>query len=242
MHKIHYILIILLIGSFTCHSQVQDPNVKLQIKGTVKGMENGTPISGVGVSTNSGEYTLTNAFGEFKIRASMGEELIFESPQFETVRHRIRSGEDVDVKVRGYPEKGESSFGSNKSSRNEVSMHALFLDSANYYKKTNIERSIDFITKSIADLGQRADKRELAQSLSTLGEVYYFHKQYDLSIASFLDALEAQNSTKTSFLLGKAYVANGDFKNAEQTLTPLLKVRNMVPFQKVELYEYLGDA
>ena len=242
MHKIYHILIILLIGSYTCYSQVQDPNVKLWIKGTVKGMEKGTPIPGVGVSTNSGEYTLTNAFGEFEIRASMGEELIFESPQFETVRHRIRSKEDVDVKVKGYLEKGESSLGRSKSSRNEVSLHALYLDSANYYKKNNIERSIDFITKSIADLGQRADKRELALSLSTLGEVYYFHKQYDLSIASFLDALEAQNATKTSFLLGKAYVANGEFKNAEQTLTPLLKIRNMVPFQKVELYEYLGDT
>jgi tetratricopeptide (TPR) repeat protein len=172
----------------------------------------------------------------------IGEELIFESPHFETVRHRIRSSEDVDVKVKGYDIKGDSGFGRSKSSRNEVSLHALFLDSANYYKKNNIEKSIDYITKSITELGQRGDKKELSQSLSTLGEVYYFHKQYDLSIASFLDALEAQNTTKTSFLLGKAYVANRDFKNAEETLTPLLKVKNLVPFQKVELYEYLGDA
>ncbi len=242
MHKIYYITIVLLIGCFTCFSQVQPTKAKLQIKGTVKGLENSTPISGVSVSTNSGEYTLTNAFGEFKIRGMIGEELIFVSPHFETVRHRIKSGEDVDVKVKGYVDKGDSSFSRSKSSPSGISLHALFLDSANYYKKTNIEKSIDYITKSITELGQRGDKKELSQSLSTLGEVYYFHKQYDLSIASFLDALEAQNTTKTSFLLGKAYVANRDFKNAEETLTPLLKVKNLVPFQKVELYEYLGDA
>ena len=242
MHKIYHILIILLIGSFTCFSQVQSPKAELQVKGTVKGMENGIPISGVEVSTNSGTYTLTNAFGEFKISTSIGEELIFESPHFETVRHRIRSSEDVDVKVKGYLEKGSSGLRSSKSSRSEVSLHALFLDSANYYKKTDIGKSVDYITKSIAQLGQRADKRELSQSLTTLGEVYYFHKQYDLSITSFLDALEAQNTTKTSFLLGKAYVANGNFENAESALSPLLKVNKMVPFQKVELYEYLGDA
>ena len=242
MHKIYYIPIVLLISCFTCFSQVQPTKAKLQIKGTVKGLENSTPISGVSVSTNSGEYTLTNAFGEFKIGATIGEELIFESPHFETVRHRIKSGEDVDVKVKGYVEKGDSSLSRSKSSPSGISLHALFLDSANYYKKSNIEKSIDYITKSITELGQRGDKKELSQSLSTLGEVYYFHKQYDLSIASFLDALEAQNTTKTSFLLGKAYVANRDFKNAEETLTPLLKVKNLVPFQKVELYEYLGDA
>ena len=242
MHKIYYIPIVLLISCFTCFSQVQPTKAKLQIKGTVKGLENSTPISGVSVSTNSGEYTLTNAFGEFKIGATIGEELIFESPHFETVRHRIKSGEDVDVKVKGYVDKGDTSLSRSKSSRSGISLHALFLDSANYYKKSNIEKSIDYITKSITELGQRGDKKELSQSLSTLGEVYYFHKQYDLAIASFLDALEAQNTTKTSFLLGKAYVANRDFKNAEETLTPLLKVKNIVPFQKVELYEYLGDA
>ena len=242
MHKIYYIPIVLLISCFTCFSQVQPTKAKLQIKGTVKGLENSTPISGVSVSTNSGEYTLTNAFGEFKIGATIGEELIFESPHFETVRHRIKSGEDVDVKVKGYVDKGDTSLSRSKSSRSGISLHALFLDSANYYKKSNIEKSIDYITKSITELGQRGDKKELSQSLSTLGEVYYFHKQYDLAIASFLDALEAQNTTKTSFLLGKAYVANRDFKNAEETLTPLLKVKNLVPFQKVELYEYLGDA
>ena len=242
MHKIYYIPIVLLISCFTCFSQVQPTKAKLQIKGTVKGLENSTPISGVSVSTNSGEYTLTNAFGEFKIGATIGEELIFESPHFETVRHRIKSGEDVDVKVKGYVDKGDTSLSRSKSSRSGISLHALFLDSANYYKKSNIEKSIDYITKSITELGQRGDKKELSQSLSTLGEVYYFHKQYDLAIASFLDALEAQNTTKTSFLLGKAYVANRDFKNAEETLTPLLKVKNLVPFQKVELYEYLGNA
>ena len=242
MHKIYYIPIVLLISCFTCFSQVQPTKAKLQIKGTVKGLENSTPISGVSVSTNSGEYTLTNAFGEFKIGATIGEELIFESPHFETVRHRIKSGEDVDVKVKGYVDKGDTSLSRSKSSRSGISLHALFLDSANYYKKSNIEKSIDYITKSITELGQRGDKKELSQSLSTLGEVYYFHKQYDLAIASFLDALEAQNTTKTSFLLGKAYVANRDFKNAEETLTPLLKVKNLVPFQKVELHEYLGDA
>ncbi len=242
MNRINHILAILLFGIFTCIPQIGSAQNKIGVKGTVKGFEDGSPITGVEVSTNSGAYTLTNAFGEFKIEVAIGEELVFQSPHFETVRYRVRSSEDVDVKVKGYSAKRENSYGSRKSTKSEVSLHAVFLDSANYYKKTDIEKSIDFITKSLAQLNQRGDKAELSQSLTTLGEVYYFHKQYDLAISSYLDALEAQESDRTSFLLGRAYVANKDFENAEKTLTPLLKERKIVPYQKVQLYEYLGDA
>ena len=242
MNKIYHIAIVVLLGTFACFSQDLDRAVKVQIKGSVMGQENSTPISGVEVSTDSGEYTVTDGLGEFKITAVIGDELTFESPQFETVRHIIRSSEDVDVRVKDYSENDKAGFGRNKSVRSEISSPVLFLDSANYYKKTDIEKSIDFITKSITQLGNRGNKSELSTSLSTLGEVYHYHKQYDLAITSYIDALEAQNSTRTTLLLGKAYVFNGDFENAKNTLEPLVKVKNMVPFQKVEIHEYLGDA
>ncbi|MGB5666241.1 MAG: histidine kinase [Maribacter sp.] len=241
MNKIHHILIFLFLGVFTVNSQVLESKAKFQVKGTVKVLTDKTPIPGVAISTNSGEYTFTNALGEFKIKASIGDELVFESAEFETVRHRIKSNEDVDVLVKGY---SESKLGSNRSkeAKNEVSLHQEFLDSANFFKKSDIKKSIDFITKSITQLGTRGNKIELDKSLTTLGEVYHYHKQYDLAISSFIDALEAQNTTRTSFLLGKAYLYNNDFVNAEATLEPLLMVKNMVPFQNVELHEYLGDA
>jgi len=242
MNKIYHIAIVVLLGTFACFSQDLDRAAKVQIKGSVKGQENSTPISDVEVSTNSGEYTLTDGLGAFKITAAIGDELTFKSPQFETVRHIIRSREDVDVRVKAYLENDKAGFGQNKSVRNEVSSHATYLDSANYYKKTDIEKSIDFITKSITRLGNRGGKSELSTSLTTLGEVYHYHKQYDLAISSYIDALEAQNSTRTTLLLGKAYVFNGDFENAKNSLEPLVKVKNMVPFQRVEIHEYLGDT
>ena len=57
------------------------------------------PISGVQISTDKGRQTTTNGLGEFSIRASVGDILIVESPDFETVRHRIKSDEDIDVLV-----------------------------------------------------------------------------------------------------------------------------------------------
>ena len=210
MNKIYHIAIVVLLGTFVCFSQVSERIGELQIKGSVKGQENSTPISGVEVSTDSGEYALTDVFGEFKITAAMGDELTFESPQFETVRHIIRSSEDVDVRVKDYSENDKAIFGRNKSVGSEISSHALFLDSANFYKKTDIEKSIDFITKSIARLGNRGSKRELAQSLTTLGEVYHYHKQYDLAITSYIDALGPELH-KNNFSIGQGLCVQWGF-------------------------------
>ena len=113
MNRIYHITIVVLLGIFACFSQVSEPIGELQIKGSVKGQENSTPISGVEVSTDSGEYALTDVFGAFKITAVIGDELIFESPQFETVRHIIRSSEDVDVRVKDYSENDKAVFSRN---------------------------------------------------------------------------------------------------------------------------------
>nr|WP_228027931.1 histidine kinase [Costertonia aggregata] len=206
------------------------------------GKEKSTPISGVEVSTNRGAYTKTNALGEYKIQAVIGDELIFRSPDITTKRHIIKSDEDVDVLVEGYTPDNVSSIRGKTVRRENTLQHQMYLDSADFYKKTNIEKSIDFITQSIAQLGKRANKKELGKSLSKLGEVYQYHQQYDLAITSFNDALEAHKSTRTTLELGKTYILNKNFDNARKLLLPLLKIKDLVPFQRVVLYENLGDA
>ncbi|PKA97521.1 tetratricopeptide repeat protein [Flavobacteriaceae bacterium MAR_2009_75] len=124
----------------------------------------------------------------------------------------------------------------------QASMHQSHLDSAHFYKKENIERSIDFVAQSIAELGKAADKERLAESLTVLGEVYQYHQQYDLAITNYEDALEANKTSKTTLLLGQTYIQNEQFSEAETVLSPLLKIKNLIPYQKVSLYETLGDA
>ena len=70
MTKAKHFIFLFLITVFTGFSQVNSDNAVMEIKGTVKGMENFEPISGVDVSTSSGRYARTNALGEFKIRGS----------------------------------------------------------------------------------------------------------------------------------------------------------------------------
>lgn len=242
MQNFLHILILVLVSYSTTFAQVQQSVNLLQIKGSVTGKETRTPISGVEVSTDKGAYTLTNGLGDYTIKAAVGDVMIFRSPEFITKRHTIKSNEDVDVQVEGYSEENKGIGSRSKMLKREASMHQAYLDSAVVYKKTDIKKSIDFITQSIAELGKRGNKNQLAASFVVLGEVYQYHKQYDLAITSYKDALVANKSSKATLLLGKAYVLNKEFEEAETVLVPLTKIEILIPNQKVELYENLGDT
>lgn len=240
MHKVAYIFILFLLTFSTAVSQEFQNKNTFEIKGSVKGKERLTPISGVEVTSSSGSYTITDGLGGFRIMVSVGDELVIRSPELETVYYTIKNDEDIDVLVEGYG--GTGGLSSKKSFKRKAISHQSYLDSANFYKKNNIGKSIDFITQSIASLGKRANKKQLAEALTALGEVYQYHNQYDLAISSYEDALDAQKTVKTALLLGNIYVLNGAYKDAEAILLPLIDVKVAAPFQKVQLYEELGDT
>lgn len=249
MMKYTYILFFFLFGGSQIVAQTQLPTGRVsedvrafEIKGVVQGKEKYEPISGVEVSTDRGALVITNLLGEYRIKAYMGDELTFRSPEFETKRHIITSDEDIDVVVEGYSETDASRSKSKMLRDDKASMHQAYLDSANTYKKKNIEKSIDFITESIDQLGKRANKKQLALSYTALGEIYQYHNQYDLAITSFNDALVANKTSKTTLLLGNAYLLYKDYERAKNVLMPMLKVKSLVPFQQTLLYEYLGDT
>ena len=239
-----YIFLLVLFSSLYSLAQVGNERPQIQIHGSVKGKENYTPISGVNVSTDKGQFTRTDALGEFTIKAAIGDMLIVEGPELETVRYRIKSDEDVDVLVEGYGGNGTARKQKKvvASPRESLMDHQRFLDSANFYKKTNLEKSIDFIARSMEPLGSTGNKQEYAASLRTLGEIYMFHEQYDLAITNLKDALAAQESNKTELLLGRAYVFNKNYESAISVLEPLVELKSMVPYQRIELFEALGDA
>jgi len=123
-----------------------------------------------------------------------------------------------------------------------LGLHRQYIDSANHYKALDLEKSINFIASSMEQLGSSGNRREFSRSLSTLGEIYMYHKQYDLAIANFKDALKALETPGTKLLLGRTYVLNGEFQLADSILSPLVGTDRFVPYRMVELYEALGDA
>ena len=242
MAKFFHICLLLVLGSASGYSQISQTASNFELQGVVREKGSNQGLSGVAVSTNSGEYTLTNAKGEFKIKVYIGQELIFESPLMETVRYRVTSKDDLEILVETNIKNNIGLSRSSSQAERPTSLYYTYIDSANYYKKSNIRKSIDFITQSLAQLGMGSNKEQLAIAYSTLGEVYQYHKQYDLAISSYKDALLANQTLKTSLLLAKTYVLNKEYGEAEKLLSPMEKIAKMVPFQRVELYEILGDA
>ncbi|MFT5735903.1 MAG: two-component system LytT family sensor kinase [Maribacter sp.] len=222
-------------------SQNRSSVTQLKIKGTVQMKANLAPISGVMVTTSSGIQTFTDDLGNFEINTSLGELLTIEDLGFETVRLRIKSKDDILVQVEDYISK-EKKVPTFSMSRSSASLHQAYLDSATTYKKMDIAKSIDFVAQSIAQLGTLGNKKELASSLTTLGEIYLFHKQYDLAVDNFEDALAANKTIGTSLLLGKTYGITKQFIAVENVMTPLREIKNMLPYQRVTIYELLGDA
>ena len=240
MYKRQNLFFLIFFCCFAAFLQAQNRGSSFEIKGSVKGEDNREPISGVTVTTSSGSYTVTNGLGEFKIKAIIGDELMFESASFETVTHVVKSSEDVDVRVRDYIPESKTSSAASKS-RNTTSIQQL-LDSANSYKKTDIEKSIDFVTKAIVQIGKNGDKALLSKSYTTLGEIYQYHKQYDLAINSFKESLLAHESIKTELLLAQSYLANKEYKNAQSLFSALANKGTLSSFQKAQVYEGLGDV
>ncbi|CAG2534864.1 Tetratricopeptide repeat-containing protein [Maribacter dokdonensis] len=234
-----YIMVCLFLGWNVVYSQSQNNALKFNLKGRVEVRSTGQPISGVSISNDMGVFVVTNALGEFEIKTRIGDQLIIEHQDIETLWYNVEKNDDVLILVEGF----ESSAGDRSNSPPDIFIrHQQLLDSAEHYKAKDIEKSIDFVAQSIALLGKRGRRKELARSLSKLGEVYQYHKQLDLAIDNYEDALENNKTIATSLLLGRAYNLTSRFNETIGLLDPLSKVKTMPPYQSAVLYELLGDA
>ncbi|SFR63613.1 histidine kinase [Maribacter stanieri] len=237
---LNYILFFLLLGTLTVKSQSQNDALKFNLKGRVEVRNSGRPISGVSISNDMGNFVITNGLGEFEIKTRIGDQLIIEHDDIETLRYDVEKNDDVLILVEDFE---SSAISSRSKSLPDISIkHQQLLDSAEEYKADDIERSIDLVAQSISILGKRGRKKELARSLSKLGEIYQYHKQLDLAIDNYEDALENNKTIATSLLLARAYNLTSRYSETIYLLNPLLEIKSMPPYQSALLYELLGDA
>ncbi len=211
---------------------------RFQVKGSVRHKATYDAIAKVEVSSSGGGFTTTNSMGDYKIMVRIDDELVFRSPDFETVRYTITSKEDVDVLVEG--DVVFKSKTANKAKPHNV-MHQQYLDSSITFKKIDINKSLEYIAQSIKVLGKRRDREKLAKSYHALGDVYDFYKQYDLAITNYKSALKESNSIETEIALGKAYNSSKLYKEAKVLFLRLEKKR-LSTYEAVVIKEGLGDA
>lgn len=202
------------------------------VRGSVYDAEFSKPIPQVNIEVNGGAYTTTNMAGEFRIQAKRGDELVIRHKDFQTVYYTIKDNERIKIEVRA----NELTFEAPKI--NQESTFNASIDSAETYLKTDIEKSLQFITEA---LSKSRSINENSQVYEVLGDVYIHWKQYDLAISNYRISLQSVKSHTVQLKLAKAYWYNKSYQESIATYQNVSK-SDLSNWQQVVLHEGLGDT
>lgn len=211
------------------------------LKGEVVDGETSMPIAKVNVEILGGQYTTTNLSGNFSISAKIGDELVIKSDDFVTVYYTIKENDFVTVRVE--KAKTESSPIVSKSQKSEqLAGFTVYLDSAKFFLKKDAQKSIEYVTKALEPKrGKTLSKKETSLAFETLGDINLFWNQPDLAIDNYKQSLQNSNNTDVAVKLAKAFAQNKNYQESISAFQKLLK-DNLSGYQKVEVYEGLGDT
>lgn len=205
------------------------------ISGSVYEKETRQPISQVNIQVSGGQYTTTNSIGEFKIRAQKGDELIIKHKDFETVYHIIESDDDIKVEVE---QEKKFSKGSKKYYKRKSNQFAPLMDSAKVYKRTDIDKSIKFITDALTESTSTIQNSDAYEALA---DIYMHWNQYDLAATNYEISLQSFETVDKKLKLANALKLNRNYQESLKIFNEIDQDR-LSNYQKVELFEGIGDV
>ncbi|CAM1363135.1 Histidine kinase [Tenacibaculum litopenaei] len=208
--------------------------------------ENDKLISTADVSVNGAIFSYDMIWEGYLIRARINDELVVRHPDFKTVYHTIKSKEKIKIYVvpeplkRGRKKSKRKKWYSLVKSKGSASnvLFQNFLDSARYYKKRSIDKSLSYVELMLKEDLSPARK---AKSLEVLGQIYSYWKQYDLAIENFEASLREKEDIEVRLLLARTQFLHGDFEASEKSYRVLFRV-NKSQYNTVLMYEGLGDV
>lgn len=246
--KVYISIFFLLLGWKSAIAQTQWSN-RVERRISVKVIDKATKkfIKNAEIFVNGKVYRYGGNPNGYGIRAKIGDEVLVMHPDFETVYFTVESWANISVEIKGFDGKRVSKYERRKErgyfnrsykKNKSADVYNALLDSAKYYKKKNIDKSLSFIEDILA--GKESNSRNAA-TYSTLGDIYFYWNQYDLAISNYINSLNYKYSARTSILLGETYVLSKNYKQARQTFTDILD-RRLTKYERISAYEGLGDA
>jgi tetratricopeptide (TPR) repeat protein len=196
--------------------------------------DTGKPLEKVNIEVNGGAYTTTNTMGEFKIQVKFEDELVIRYHDFETVYYTVKSKERIRVEVRPNSNYSSGSYIS-KSSRNTFNN---MIDSAEVYKKTDVDKSLQFIAEA---LKVSSASRQNAVVYEVLGDIYMQWEQFDLAVTNYRISLQNILSNEVQLKLAKAYMLNKNYQESIDTYE-LIDKEQLSNWQRTVFYEGLGNV
>ena len=202
------------------------------LKGEVQ-EEDRTPIDDVSIQVNGGNYTTTNAFGEFRLQVKQGDNIMISSKYFDTVYYTVGTDDRLTIKV------SETNYSNTPLVVKEnLNAYQKLMDSALFYKNRSIEKSIQFITESIKN---STSVKQNAEAFELLGDVYVEWNQFDLAITNYKISLNNKSVTDVKLKLAQAYIKNESYDVA-LTIYKDLDESSLSNYQTISLNEGLADV
>lgn len=244
MKKLVFLLLIVaLFSPAESFSQVKrsSENKSFMLKGEVIDGETNMPIPKVNVEILGGQYTTTNLSGRFAISAKIGDELVIKSDDFVTVYYTIKENDFVTVRVEKAKNETVPVVSKTSQSIRQAGFN-VYLDSAKFFLKKDAQKSIEYVTKALEPKrGQTISKKDNSMAFETLGDINLFWSQPDLAVDNFKQSLQNFSNTGVAIKLAKAFAQNKNYQESISAFQKLLK-DNLSAYQKVEVYEGLGDT
>ena len=234
--KINILFTFLLFCVFPLFSQqtiITQKGVEFSVRIKIVDENNNVIKKGVTIFVNGMSYSLPDIQGRYIITAKVGDDVRVTHPDFETVHHTLTSSEDIKIIVENYT---SDRYGSKKIKRGDAYLQNL--DSANYYKKKDIEKSVSFIEKALAN---NQNKRRNAKTYKTLADIYFYWKQFDLAEYNYKLSNQINEEIDTKIAIAKTQFLLKKYKESKENYTSL-KNSKLSNYQEIQVFEGLGDV
>jgi len=182
-------------------------------------------------------YSNPDIAGRFIIKGKVDDQIKVSHPDFQTIYYTLTSSEDIKIVVDNYVSSNTSkSKFISKSKR--IDFHEQNIDSAVFYKKKNIEKSLSFIEKA---LQSNQNRKRKSFTYKLLADIYFYWKQYDLAIYNYKLSNQIKEDKATQILLAKSYFLFKKYEKSESTYKNLTQKR-LSNMQEIDILEGLGDV
>jgi tetratricopeptide (TPR) repeat protein len=231
------ILFLSLTAIFSQETIIYQKGVSVSVRITIVDENNIKVIKNAEIEANGVPYYFPDVSGRYIVKAKVGHEIRVSHPDFETVYYTLMSSENIRIVLENYVNQRRSYSKSNTVSK-KIDYYLQYLDSAKFYKKRDIVKSLSFIEKVLKN---KENKNRNAATYKLLADVYLYWKQYDLAVYNYKLSNQIFKDISTKILLAKAHFLLRNYNDSEQIYQELIEEK-LSSYESILVFEGLGDV
>ena len=242
MSKKIYILFIILffnfIAVFSQQNIINERGVEFFVRIIIVDDNNNKITNNIEIFVNGNFYTRPDIAGRYIVRGKVDDELRVSHPDFQTVYYTLKSSEDIKIIVEDYVHNDRNSYSKKISKSRKVDFYLQYIDSAKFFKKKDIEKSLSFIEKALQN---KVNKKRNAVTYKLLADIYLHWKQYDLAVYNYELSSQIKEEVSTKISLANAQFLLKRYNDSERTYQELNRGK-LSNYEKIQVYEGIGNV